>query len=283
MKDGTVSVNGIQLHYLDHPGRRGPLVLLHGLSANAHSFDQVVSAGISPEFRVLALDLRGRGGSDKPLLGYSIATHAADVTGWLQELGVGDVALGGHSYGAYVAAYVAQQHPELAKKLVLLDISHSAPRSARVGELLRPSLSRLGRSWPSRADFLSEMKDAPFLRGRWDSAIESYFATDVEEREDGQVYARTAITAVVEAARDGALMDWSAILAGIAQPSLLIYATDAYGDSAATPLVLPDEAVETAALMGDCRVVSVPGNHLTMLFGEGARQTSAAVAQFLST
>jgi pimeloyl-ACP methyl ester carboxylesterase len=163
--DRSATVNGIHLHYLDHSGQDGPLVLLHGLSANAHSFDQIIASGVSPAFRVLAPDLRGRGQSDKPLTGYSIHEHASDITKWLQALGLEQVLLGGHSYGAFLAAYLARHHPGLVRKLVLLDISHSAARSPRVGELLKSSLSRLGRSWASQAEFLAQMKDAPFLRG----------------------------------------------------------------------------------------------------------------------
>ena len=45
---------------------------IHGLSANCRCWDRIVS-GIEREFRVLAMDLRGRGLSDKPPTGYSIA------------------------------------------------------------------------------------------------------------------------------------------------------------------------------------------------------------------
>jgi pimeloyl-ACP methyl ester carboxylesterase len=282
LMDRSTSVNGISLHYLDHPGKAGPIVLLHGLSANAHSFDQIVASGLSPAFRVLALDLRGRGGSDKPPTGYSIEEHAEDVTRWLEGLGIGVVFLAGHSYGAFLAAYIAERRPDLVKRLVLLDVSHSAARSPRVGELLRPSLGRLSRRWASREDFLAEMKEAPFLRGRWTPAVESYLATDVEQGADGQVWCRTPLAAVVEAARDGALIDWASLMARIQQPSLLICATEPFGESDATPIVLPDEATATAALMRNCRVVPVPGNHLTMLFGEGASRISAALHEFLA-
>ena len=84
--DQFVQINDIQLHYLDHPGGDPPLVLMPGLAANAHSFDGLIKAGLSPTLRVLALDLRGRGLSDKPDSGYSMADHAADVLGLLDAL-----------------------------------------------------------------------------------------------------------------------------------------------------------------------------------------------------
>ncbi len=66
--DQFVSTNGIRLHYLDHPGEGPPLVLMPGLTANAHSFDGLINSGLSPSLRVLALDMRGRGLNDKPAL-----------------------------------------------------------------------------------------------------------------------------------------------------------------------------------------------------------------------
>jgi pimeloyl-ACP methyl ester carboxylesterase len=58
--------NGIHLHYLDYPGDGPTLILMHGLTANAHSFAGLIRAGLSPQLPVLAVDLRGRGLSDCP-------------------------------------------------------------------------------------------------------------------------------------------------------------------------------------------------------------------------
>ena len=71
-------LGGMRIHYLDSAGTT-PLVLLHGLSANSSAFGGLIGAGLSPTFRVIAPDLRGRGWSDKPSTGYTRADHAADV------------------------------------------------------------------------------------------------------------------------------------------------------------------------------------------------------------
>ena len=59
--DKYVETNGIRLHYLDHPGEGPTLILMPGLTANAHSFAGLVKGGLAPALHVLALDLRGRG------------------------------------------------------------------------------------------------------------------------------------------------------------------------------------------------------------------------------
>jgi len=81
-----VETNGIKLHYLDYPGDGPAVVLAHGLTANCRSFD-VVAGHLAPRLRVIAPDLRGRGASDKPATGYTMADHAADVLGLLDALG----------------------------------------------------------------------------------------------------------------------------------------------------------------------------------------------------
>ena len=109
--DRYLSANGIRLRYLDWPGGAPPIVPLHGLSANATSFVGLAAAGLSPRFRVIAPDLRGRGRSDAPPHGYRMADHAADVLGLLDALGLQRVVLGGHSFGAYLAIYLAATAP----------------------------------------------------------------------------------------------------------------------------------------------------------------------------
>ncbi|HEX8185076.1 MAG TPA: alpha/beta hydrolase, partial [Blastocatellia bacterium] len=84
--DHFADVNDIQLHYIDYAGSEPVLVLLPGLTANAHAFDGLIQAGLNARFRVLAVDLRGRGLSDKPAVGYSMAQHAADVIALLDHL-----------------------------------------------------------------------------------------------------------------------------------------------------------------------------------------------------
>src|SRR5437763_17007629 len=96
-----LTVGAVKIHYLDAPGGSPPIVMMHGLSANAHCFAGLIGAGLSPKFRVVAPDLRGRGKTDKPETGYSMADHASDVLALLDSLGLNKVILGGHSFGGY--------------------------------------------------------------------------------------------------------------------------------------------------------------------------------------
>ena len=91
--------NNIQLHFIDHGGQGPGLLLLHGLTANAHAFDGYIGAGLTQHFHLYTADLRGRGQSDKPEKGYTMADHARDIIGLIGHLEAGPILLGGHSFG----------------------------------------------------------------------------------------------------------------------------------------------------------------------------------------
>ena len=277
--DHFAHVNNIQLHYLDHPGADQTIVLMPGITANAHSFDGLVGAGLSPRFRVLALDLRGRGLSDKPATGYSMADHAADVVGLLDTLGFQQVVLGGHSFGALLTFYLAAHYPERVTKLVLIDAAASL--HPRVRDLIKPSLDRLGKIVPSWDAYLQAMKQAPYFNGWWDPTIESYYRADVQINADGTVQSRSRPGAIAEALDKVLEEPWHQHLAKIHQPAILLNALGPFG-LPGTPPVLPyEQAQETVKALKNCRYVEIPGNHMTMLFGKGAQRMVEAITEFV--
>src|SRR6266511_1828943 len=113
--------SAMRTHYLDFPGGDPPVVLLHGLSANAHEFCGLIAAGLSPRFRVIAPDLRGRGQTDKPERGYSIGQHAEDVIALLDFLRLDRVVIGGHSFGGLLAIFMGATYPDRISSIVIID------------------------------------------------------------------------------------------------------------------------------------------------------------------
>ncbi len=69
-QDHFITTNRINLHFIEYnPGKDKPaLILMHGLTANAHAFDGLISRGLSKDFRVISPDLRGRGTAKNPFL-----------------------------------------------------------------------------------------------------------------------------------------------------------------------------------------------------------------------
>ena len=275
----SVEVNGIRLRYLDHAGGEPPLVLLHGLSANAHSFGGLIAAGLSPAFRVVAPDLRGRGDSDKPATGYGMADHAADVLGLLDALGLERVVLGGHSFGALLSIFMAANHPERVSRIVVIDVSLELQPQVR--EMLRPSLERLEQVLPSADEYLERIREAPYIQGFWNPELEAYYRAEIRESGDGTARAVTSASAIAQAL-DGVLAEpWTELARRVEQPVLLLSASEPYGPPGSPPLILPAHARAAADIFPNARYVAVPGNHLTVVFGANAAVVCREIAEFV--
>ena len=274
---GFVIAGGLRVRYLEWPGGDPPIVLLHGLSANANEFAALGTA-LSPRFRVLAPDLRGRGGSDKPATGYTMAHHAADVINLLDTLGIERVVLGGHSFGGFLAIYLAVHHPERVTRLVVIDAAIEINPNVR--EMLGPSLGRLRRTFPSVDAYLDEIKRAPYMDGTWDWAMESYFRAELAAADDGTVRSATSAGAVAESMEHVLGEPWAELVARVRQPTLLLNAPADYGPPGAGAIVPEPNARATARLFPDGHYAKVSGNHLTMVFGAHARGLAVEIAPF---
>src|ERR1700747_3896632 len=93
----NLEINGLNLHSLDGGGDGPPLVMLHGLTGHAHTWDHTAAA-LSDRYRVLALDQRGHGDSGwaPP---YGDGRMAEDLLAFLDALGISEVTLMGLSMG----------------------------------------------------------------------------------------------------------------------------------------------------------------------------------------
>jgi pimeloyl-ACP methyl ester carboxylesterase len=117
----TLPVNGYDMTYLD-AGQGPPLVCVHGSLCDFRIWHCVLGP-LSTKHRVIALSLRhffpeqwdGSGNT------YSIAQHVSDMIRFIEQLNVGPVDLMGHSRGGHVAFRVAQQRPDLLRKLILAE------------------------------------------------------------------------------------------------------------------------------------------------------------------
>lgn len=104
------SKDGLRLHYRDYPGRddRPPIVCLSGLTRNARDWD-TLAPRLSGDWRVLAVDLRGRGESAyaKDPMSYVPLTYVQDIEALLDDAGIGQCVVFGTSLGGIVAMLLA--------------------------------------------------------------------------------------------------------------------------------------------------------------------------------
>lgn len=112
--------DGVSLNYVDK-GKGRPLVMIPGWSQSAAQFQAQVD-GLSDRYRVIAVDMRGHGLSEKVNHGYKIQRLAKDVHDVLEALDLDGVALLGHSMGCSVIwCYYDLFGRERLERLVLVD------------------------------------------------------------------------------------------------------------------------------------------------------------------
>lgn len=281
MSDRYVQTNGIRLHYLEHPGPEPILVLAHGLTANAHSFDGLVEAGLSRAATVLAVDLRGRGESDQPDSGYTMADHARDILGLLDALELERVVMGGHSFGGLLTYWIAANHPDRVERCIVLDAP--AQVDPQIVEQIKPSLARLGEVYASWDEYLGFVQAMPYFRdGDWTPELERYFQADVQAHEDGTLQARSRPETIHAAVEGTTTVDWPATVARVTQPTLLLRAPGDFGPPGSPPILSRENAERTVALLPHGQLEEGMGNHLTFMFGRGARVLTEHLARFLT-
>ena len=138
LADRFVDANGLRLHYLEGGDDAAPpLVCVHGFTEQAHVFDALAQSAASTH-RVLALDLRGHGGSAWAADGYSNEFYTRDFDAFLEALGLDRVTLVGQSLGGIVGMRYGGEHPERFSRVVLVDIGPEPGPGAEAQRTSRP-------------------------------------------------------------------------------------------------------------------------------------------------
>lgn len=115
----TAPVNGTRLHYVR--GGTGPaVILLHGFPEDSYEYHRVMPL-LAKHFAVVAVDLRGIGGSAATADGYDAANMAEDVYQLLKHLHLEHVYVVGHDIGGMVAYAYVRRYPETSRGVMLLD------------------------------------------------------------------------------------------------------------------------------------------------------------------
>lgn len=115
----TLDVEGVTVAYVDSGGAGRPLVLVHGLSSYTGFWEAQIPAFAAEGYRVISLDLPGYGASDRPDAPCDPPWYAGVLSGFLEELGLEQATIVGHSMGGQIALTLALEHPEQVSRLVL--------------------------------------------------------------------------------------------------------------------------------------------------------------------
>src|SRR5262245_18506354 len=116
----TAQVNGTTLHYVR--GGTGPaVILLHGFPQDWYEFHQIMPR-LAKKFTVIAVDLRGVGGSAATPDGYDAANLPKDVHQLAQQLRLERPYIAGHDIGGMVAYTFARLYPTQVRGVMILDV-----------------------------------------------------------------------------------------------------------------------------------------------------------------
>lgn len=166
-----LSRDGMRLHYRDYPGRVGkpPILCIPGLTRNARDFETVAER-LSPDWRLLCVDLRGRGesGYAKDVLSYRPPTYAEDLEALIGGLGIGRFVAFGTSLGGLLTMMLAAAEPDRLAGALLNDVG---PVLEEAGMTRIRSYVGRSQSWPTwlhAARWFAETQSEIYPRWRLD-------------------------------------------------------------------------------------------------------------------
>lgn len=112
--------NGLEVAYQEEGSTNtDTIILLHGFCGSSAYWNKIVPA-LSPSYQVVAVDLRGHGGSSAPDEPYTMERFAEDLSLLVDKLACGPVHLFGHSLGGYVTLAFAQKYADKLKSFGLI-------------------------------------------------------------------------------------------------------------------------------------------------------------------
>lgn len=118
-------VNGIRIYY-EITGEGEYLLLIHGLGSSTRDWEEQVPV-FSQKFKVISIDLRGHGKTDKPKGPYNMEMFAKDIADLLNKLGINSTHILGISLGGGIAFQFAVDYPEMVNSLIIVNAGIEIP------------------------------------------------------------------------------------------------------------------------------------------------------------
>ncbi|MFP4134600.1 MAG: alpha/beta fold hydrolase [Halothece sp.] len=273
----TLTLSEIELSYLEWgTPENPPLLLLHGLADQAVVWSSLGET-LASQYQIIAPDLRGHGESSKPCeTHYTFGEITADLEGLCEALNCETISVLGHSWGAKVLAYWAQQNPERFDRLILVDpfIMGKLPSWLRITfPILYRTLSTFKGMGPFKSYEEAEAQARQMGKFKaWNDLQKKVFQANLERKSDGSWGSKFTISA-----RNGIfkeVMKVDGLTSSLSIPTLLI---------------IPEKGLNRTQwqlkpyhkYLQNLQIKTVPGNHWAFL---GEPETfNRQVAQFLNS
>jgi 3-oxoadipate enol-lactonase len=248
----TIKVNGIEIAYTRR-GTGNPLMLVHGFPLD-HSIWNETADLLENEFDLILPDLRGFGQSTTVESPYFMDDMADDLAALLDNLGIVEITIAGHSMGGYVALAFAKKYPQRVRGLALV-------------------ASQAAADAPDRKE--GRYKTAQDVAEKGVGVVADAMTSKLSAMAEVQTLARAIMERQTPSAVTGALKamaereEMSSTLAAFPFPLFVIH-----GDEDA--LIPVDRGREVKSLVAAARLIEIQGaGHMPML--EFPKETAAAL------
>lgn len=216
--------DGLKLRAIEWGARAAfPIVMLHGLRSYAHTWE-AVALPLLPEWRVIALDQRGRGQSDwDGRRDYYAQAYVRDLAVLVDHLGLERFVLVGHSMGGANAIIYGSQNARRVSALVIEDMGPGASASSKGAERIKRELAETPASfgnWDEATVFWRKLR--PNIS---EAALQSRVMHSLKQGGDGRVVWRHDADGIAQArlaATPEQLVDLWPHVEALGMPTLLI-------------------------------------------------------------
>jgi pimeloyl-ACP methyl ester carboxylesterase len=163
LKKVVLLPNSEHLAYIDMGDPNGPpVVLIHGYTDNARDWVPLIPY-LSKRYRLIVVDIRGHGRSDKPECCYARIDFAYDIKLLLDTLHIPKADVVGHSLGSMITQVLAEQWPQRVRKVVLISSTGGPPPGSM------PKAPKFDYAVEIRKLREPIDPDSPFMVAWWDS------------------------------------------------------------------------------------------------------------------
>jgi pimeloyl-ACP methyl ester carboxylesterase len=208
--------DGTALFYEEAEGDEPPILLVHGIACDHTHFAPQFEYFARRGHRVVAMDLRGHGKSDKPHQSYTMQLFTEELAWMCAQIGLKKPVVVGHSLGGVVALALAMRYPDLPSAIVMVDAPIVRPADARA------AMQR----------FLEQLRDADYrefreLMGGFVSNV-LFIPTDDQERKERTVQQMSSAPQHVVVSAFEGMRDYDPTKAGggLAVPALYVAANE---------------------------------------------------------
>jgi len=141
MTEQFADANGIKICYSDH-GDGFPIILIHGIGAKKETWIAQLKA-LSNKYKVIAIDVRGTGKSDRPNILYTMEMLADDIKSLMDYLKIEKAHIVGRSMGGMIAQELVLKYPKLVEKLILITTSPGFPDEEGVEMMIKGRIEEI--------------------------------------------------------------------------------------------------------------------------------------------